>query len=516
MNFSILSKRLYLVLLSIIMLLTGCRERFHRTREARGLWVTRWEWTKTKPDEPDPAGTQQQNICRIFDEARRTNMNMILFQIRGNADAFYRSNYEPWSQLLTGTLGQEPDWDPLAFAIEQAHRRGLELHAWFNTFPAWRGTNPPPPCNPPHIINQHPEWLICDQEGNPMPLSDHYVSLSPGIPEVRNYLLRVVMDIVSHYDIDGLHFDYIRYPESADKLGYSHDSISVALFHSPEGNPNRLTWADWQRENINQFVRAVYDSVTHCKPWVILSAAVIGKYNTSSWNGYHVVFQDARQWLADSKIDFVAPMIYWPTTHQTAPFGPIASDWLIGYERNRYAFPGMMINRLDTRTWPLKELLSELAIVRDHGNGMIFFSYSGLETARQLLHQSGFPFPANPPAMPWKDNTPPLYPQQLRAFVLPDGTVRLEWSEPDSSDEVLRYNIFRSTTLPMDLSDARHLIYITAPGETSFIDQNVKSGRTYHYVVTALDRVNNESPPSNIATLGIAAKLFATHTGRVQ
>ena len=495
-------KTLLLLIFILPLFFAQCKRphvKYDQTKEARGIWVTRWEWAK--PEFQNNPEAQQERIMDILDLAKQAKLNFVLFQVRGNGDAFYRSEFEPWSNLLTGELGKDPGWDPLQFAVEQAHQRGLELHTWVNTFPAWRGTEPPPHTTPEHVYYAHPEWIICDKNGDPMSLSGHYVNLSPGIPEVRRYVHDVCMDIIKKYDIDGMHFDYIRYPEGSPDLGYSHDSISVRLFNSKQGNPQNLSWEDWQRENINQFVRQFYNDATGLKPWVKISAAVIGKYDYSKWNGYHVVYQDALQWIKEGKIDFICPMIYWQISHPTAPFDIITHQWLKNYLHSRYIFPGMMINKLGSDNWPPEEVVKQVMAVREaEGNGMVFFSFSGLEKANDLLKNRGFQFLANFPSMPWKDGKPPMDPQNLQAEVSGSRTVMLSWQAPDSAlqtSPVHRYNIFRSEKTPVDVFAGKNLIHIARAKETAFIDAVPDPDKTYFYVVTALDRVNNESPPSN-------------------
>ncbi|MGH2566859.1 MAG: glycoside hydrolase family 10 protein, partial [Bacteroidota bacterium] len=241
-----------------ISLLAGCgKQVFTGKREARGVWMSRFEYADdSSRSNPDRA---QRRIREVFEQARRAKFNMVFFQVRGNGDAFYRSAYEPWSLMLTGTLGQDPGWDPLQFALDEAHRLGLELHAWLNTFPVWRGKTPPAESTPRSVYLEHPDWLVCDSDGKPMPLNDGYVNVSPGIPAARQHVLDVVMDMVEKYDVDGIHFDYIRYPEESTARGYSHDSISVARFTSTEGNPKRLAWDHWQREQVNEFVIDAYN-----------------------------------------------------------------------------------------------------------------------------------------------------------------------------------------------------------------------------------------------------------------
>ena len=490
------------ILLSSLMIILQCKPpkiKYDQTKEARGIWVTRWEWAK--PELQGDSLALQQRIIEIFDIVRKAKFNFVLFQVRGSADAFYRSNFEPWSAGLTGELGKDPGWDPLQFAIHQAHERGLELHAWVNTFPAWRGKQPPPHTTPEHVYNAHPEWIICDESGKPMPLSGHYVYLSPGIPQVRKYVHDVCLDIVKNYDIDGIHFDYIRYPERSPTLGYSHDSISVELFSSYEGNPKQLEWDDWQRENVNQFVRQFYDDAVRLKPWIKISAAVIGKYDFSKWNGYHVVYQDALQWIKEGKIDFVCPMIYWPSNHSSAPFGPIAKQWLKKYIHSRYIFPGIMINRLGSENWPPNELSKQVTLVRKlNGNGLVFFSFSGLEKVNRLLNTEGFEYWANFPPLPWRQGKPPLDPQGLRVEINGTRTVLLTWDAPDTSLQtvpVYRYNIFRSEKSPVNIFKAGNLIHIAKATDIGYIDAVPDPTKTYFYVITALDRFNNESPPSN-------------------
>lgn len=491
-------KFIILFLTSLLLLGSVCKRERPGTKEARGLWVTRWEWAVNS--DTNRAEAQKERINSIFDLAKKAKMNFILFQIRGNGDAFYQSSLEPWSELLTGTLGKNPGWDPLAYALEQAHLRGLELHAWFNTFPAWRGTEPPPHTMPENVYNAHPEWIICDKNGKRMPLSSHYVNLSPGIPEARDYIHAVALEIVKKYNIDGFHFDYIRYPESSNSLGYSQDPVSLNLFNSPDGNPKQLNWDDWQRENINIFVRKFYDEATAAKPWLKISAAVIGKYDYSNWNGFHIVYQDARAWMSEDKIDFIIPMIYWQSNHPTAPFGAIAKNWF-DFPHERFIFPGMSANKLGTKDWPPDEAARQVTFMRNNGgNGMVFFSFSGLQKAMKELNHDGFRYLANLPAMSWKDDIPPMDPRNLRAKFTSSGNALLIWSPPDSLMEpidVKQYNIFRSSSSPVDFHNAENLIHITAAADTFFLDSKIEPGRVYFYAVTALDRVNNESPPSN-------------------
>ncbi|MDZ7261783.1 MAG: family 10 glycosylhydrolase [candidate division KSB1 bacterium] len=499
----LLSGLLFLLNFSLL-----CEKPFTGKREARGVWVTRWEYTTSLNTRN--AAVQQQKIIEIMKSARRAKLNMVFFQVRGQADACYPSHFEPWAAELTDTLGKDPGWDPLQFAIEQAHRFGLELHAWFNTFTAWRGQMPPPATRPEHIYNAHPEWLCADSAGVPMSLNSHYVFVSPGIPEVREHVHQVAIDIVRNYNVDGIHFDYIRYPEKSNTRGYSHDSISVRRFHSLMENPQGLSWEDWQREQINLFVRRFYEEATALKPMVKISAAVIGKYDWSQWNGYHAVFQDARQWLEEGNMDFLVPMIYWRRHHPEAPFGKIAREWLEKYSYHRYIFPGINARKDNLPDWPEDELERQVEIIRHrNGRGMVFFSYSALErhwenlgAADQLVinFPKGFTYLANVPPMPWKDSHPPRPPRNLRVLKVSPDSIVIAWqpSLPASDgDSAEYYNVYRSTRTPVDISTAANLLAITATADTVFVDREMGKSMKYYYLVTALDDGDNESLASN-------------------
>jgi uncharacterized lipoprotein YddW (UPF0748 family) len=297
---------------------------FSEMKEGRAVWISRWEWTGRRNLSEDQA-----KIRQIFEDLRFGRFNMALFQVRGQADAFYRSQHEPWAKELTGEFGQDPGWDPLKYAIEQAHSRGIELHAWVSVYPMWRGTSPPPHSTPEHIYHQHyPEWVCHDSKKRPMALNKGYIFVSPGNPEAREHLLKVCLDIISRYDVDGIHFDYIRYPGTE----YSHDPVSIARFRDQAKVSNPLSWSDWQREQVNTFVREFYRRSMKIRPDLIVSAAVIGKYRAprSGWDGYNIVYQDAKAWAREGTIDLICPMLYWPIGPSSpAPFEHYLRQWLV-------------------------------------------------------------------------------------------------------------------------------------------------------------------------------------------
>ena len=486
------------VLFSAALLMTGCgRQVFTGKHEARGVWMSRFEYTSERlRSNPEAAKAR---IRAVFEKARAARMNMIIFQVRGNGDAFYRSSVEPWSNLLTDTLGKDPGWDPLAFAIDEAHRLGLELHAWVNAFPFWRGGEPPTPSDPPNPYYAHPEWTVCDKDGKPMtwdPPNNNYISASPGIPAVRNHILSVVKDIITKYDVDGIHFDYIRYPEGSPTHGYSHDSTSVARFNSAEGNPDRLDWDNWQREQINRFVFDAYNLLTETKPWVKMSASVIGKYTGPGWTGYNIVYQDARRWMQASKIDFIVPMIYHERSHPTHPFIPLITDWHDRASYQRFVYPGLAARMADRFGWG--EVEAQVDAVRDHGlPGLVFFSAGGLEQTWDMLGGRSFPYWANVPAMPWKPGTTPAAPGSCSASVV-NGIATVSWQSGDSAHEYI-FNVYRSAAPTIDPNDVFSILTITGRGAASHTDSTAGTSAWY-YAVAAVDRAGRESELSPVFT----------------
>lgn len=270
-----------------------------RARPAtRALWVTRFDY-RTRED-----------VVRAVDAAASAGFDAVLFQVRGNATAFYRSSLEPWAQELGGA---DPGFDPLQVAIDAARERGIALHAWFNVMPAWWGTDLP--SDPKQLWNARKEWLWYDQRGAPQPLSDRfYVSVNPCLPEVRRYLGDVVRDLVARYAIDGLHLDYVRFPNeppgtpAGSGSDYPRDERTLALYQKATGkapDDDRKAWDAWRCEQVTAVVRDVARIVREVRPEAELSAAV----GPDLAKALHH-FQDVRTWLREGLVDALYPMNY--------------------------------------------------------------------------------------------------------------------------------------------------------------------------------------------------------------
>ncbi len=347
--------------------------------EARAVWFSRFEYGS------------EADIRRQIASADSCHCNIILFQIRGQADAYYLSQVEPWSDQLGGGY---PGFDPLAVAIEEARLRGMELHAYVNTFPLWNGSNPP--SSPDHIYNAHPEWVMLDQSGTPMDPAGGYAYLSPGISQAVQHVKDVISDIATHYDIDGIHLDYIRYPGTS----YSHDDSSLARFlREYGGTPQELPdqWKQFRRNLVTQFVGDIYQLVTGLKPWVKISAAVWGEF----YDGYTYYYQDSHGWLEQGYLDFSAPMIY---TGNTSTFGSRLRNHVANsYGRHVYAGIGIYLSAVDPAT-----MLAEVDISRDElAPGQAMFAVSDLSSSYRLALTGGpYADRAEVPVMSWKEPRP--------------------------------------------------------------------------------------------------------------
>jgi uncharacterized lipoprotein YddW (UPF0748 family) len=275
----------------------------------RAMWVTRFDY-QTPHD-----------IDRVMEACKLAGMNTVLFQVRGNATASYKSADEPWSERFNWV---DPGFDPLATAIEAAHERGLALKAWVNVVPAWWGTTAP--TDPKHVWNAHKDWLWYDQHGKLQPFTDKfYVSLNPCLPEVRKYLAGVMRDLVARYDLDGLHLDYIRFPnDKVDaKTDYPRDARTVKLFRgetgkTPEQDP--AGWSAWRTEQVSNLLREIRRQVRQERPDLELSAAV----GPEPERALEHHFQDVRTWAAEELVDAFYPMNY---TKESATFAKRVELW---------------------------------------------------------------------------------------------------------------------------------------------------------------------------------------------
>nr|MCU0623047.1 family 10 glycosylhydrolase [Gemmatimonadaceae bacterium] len=306
-------------------------------REFRGLWVT----TVGNTDWPSVPGLDAEahraELRVVFDRAAALGFNAVVLQVRSAGDAIYPSGLEPWARVLTGRQGQDPGWDPLAFAVAEAHARGLELHAWFNPFRAGRVADSAL-LAPTHLWRARPDLAR---------LAHGQLWFDPGEPEVRAHALRVIADVVTRYDIDGVHLDdyFYPYPTSAERPVGFPDDASYARWLAGGGTP--MARGDWRRQNVDRFVEALFAEVRRVRPTVKVGISPFGIWRpghppgVKGLDAYADIYADARQWLARGWVDYFAPQLYWPIASPGQPFVPLLAWWQ-GVNTSRvHLWPGL-------------------------------------------------------------------------------------------------------------------------------------------------------------------------------
>ncbi len=328
---------------------------FGAEREFRAAWVAtvhNIDW----PSRPGlPEATQKAELRAILDRAAQLKLNAILFQVRPASDALYASTREPWSQFLTGRQGADPGYDPLAFAISEAHARGIELHAWINPFRA--ASNAATPLAPNHIAKKHPEWV-----------RRHGAQLwvDPGEPAAREYVLSVFQEIVRRYDIDGVHIDDYFYPYPLKGKGpWFPDDATWQQYGVKSG----LSREDWRRDNINKFVQAMYRTVKATRPAARVGISPFGIWRPgipatteAQLDAYAHLYADSRKWLAEGWCDYFSPQLYWSIQPAKQSF-PVLLKWWRAQSNGTPVWPGIATERIGSKR-PASEIINQIALTR--------------------------------------------------------------------------------------------------------------------------------------------------------
>ena len=387
-------------------------------REFRAVWVAtvgNIDW----PSKPGLTTAQQQaELTAILDRAALVGLNAVILQVRPAADALYRSRYEPWSEFLTGQMGRAPSpaYDPLAFAVAEAHRRGLELHAWFNPYRA-RYDEARGPVADNHVSRRKPEIVRRYARSRWM---------DPGEPETRAWSLRVIADVVRRYDVDGVHIDDYFYPYPEED-GTTHrtiefpDSASYARYQTEGG---QLARDDWRRANVDGFVHAMYDTVHAVKPWVRVGISPFGIYrpkqpvNACCFDAYTQLYADSRRWWREGWADYLTPQLYWKIAARRQSYPELLGWWAAQNVRGRNLWPGNYLSRVGPRAtdWSVAEIDSQILVTRAQpgATGNVWFSMQPLmrNTAgvADSLRFGAYAAPALVPASPWLPGHAPAAP----------------------------------------------------------------------------------------------------------
>lgn len=508
MNFSSLLKRsaLAAVLLAIAALPMSSGVK----REVRSVWMAT-VWALDWPSSTSSTTAQKNEMVKYLDVLQKNNFNAVYFQVRTMSDAFYKSSYEPWSSYLTGTRGKDPGWDPLAFVVEECHKRGMECHAWVNPYRFSTGSN----------------WSTAqDQALKSAGMLLAYTKsdgktttiLNPGLESVRKRIVDVCKEIISNYDVDGLVFDDYFYPEGIPVTSSAGD---YDLWQESDAS---MTFGDWRRNNVNQMVADVYNMVQQQKPYVrfgispagaaCTSAAVAAKHGidrcpvASDWQ-YDGIFSDPVAWLEAGTIDYISPQLYWKTNHKTNPFGPMTKWWSYvakHFGRHHYASHSISFLNSSNTTSDWEEIGKQVQFSRDYTEneapGAVFYSAAYITGKKQSgfgewLQVNKFQNKALTPAIDWKKSDL----EKVQVSALNKRATVLSWAGVDN----VRYSVYavpesvNVETLDSNIP-AEYLLGVSYKTTYTMPDDK-KSG--YNYAVCVLDRYGNEYEPVYYGQSGV-------------
>lgn len=508
MNFSSLLKRsaLAAVLLAIAALPMSSGVK----REVRSVWMAT-VWALDWPSSTSSTTAQKNEMVKYLDVLQKNNFNAVYFQVRTMSDAFYKSSYEPWSSYLTGTRGKDPGWDPLAFVVEECHKRGMECHAWVNPYRFSTGSN----------------WSTAqDQALKSAGMLLAYTKsdgktttiLNPGLESVRKRIVDVCKEIISNYDVDGLVFDDYFYPEGIPVTSSAGD------YDLWQKSGASMTFGDWRRNNVNQMVADVYKMVQQQKPYVrfgispagaaCTSAAVAAKHGidrcpvASDWQ-YDGIFSDPVAWLEAGTVDYISPQLYWKTNHKTNPFGPMTKWWSYvakHFGRHHYASHSISFLNSSNTTSDWEEIGKQVQFSRDYTEneapGAVFYSAAYVTGKKQSgfgewLQVNKFQNKALTPAIDWKKSDL----EKVQVSALSKRATVLSWAGVDN----VRYSVYavpesvNVETLDSNIP-AEYLLGVSYKTTYTMPDDK-KSG--YNYAVCVLDRYGNEYEPVYYGQSGV-------------
>lgn len=465
-------------------------------RELRAVWVA----TIENIDWPSRKGLssqqQQQEFIDLLERHQRNGINAVIFQVRPASDAFYASPYEPWSEYLTGRQGQPPIpyYDPLEFMVTETHKRGMEFHAWFNPYRAVvnvRSSN----VASNHITRLKPQWFVTYGDNR---------YFDPGIPEARSYVTEVIRDVVRRYDIDAVHFDDYFYPYRINNREF------------PDANSYRtygkgLFIDDWRRSNVDTIIQMLNRAIKTEKPWVKFGISPFGVWRnqykdpqgsaTRGLSNYDDLYADVIKWQRLGWIDYLMPQLYWEFGHRLVPY-EVLVNWWAAHAYGRHMYIGHGAYRLgSSASWrDPGELPRQIQATRALNTiqGSAFYSSKSFDGnplgISDSLHNHLYRYPALRPTMPWLDNIAPRPPYFTDAFEKPNG-LEIRWADDDTTGQTRQFVLYRfEEGQVINVNDPTKIIGIVpVMPDPMVIDHSYIKGRSYIYIVTALDRMQNES-----------------------
>jgi uncharacterized lipoprotein YddW (UPF0748 family) len=485
-------------------------------REMRAVWIA----TAKRIDYPKSLDSKKQRdeFVKLLDIYKKIGINAIFFQVRPAADAFFASKYEPWSEWLTGKQGQAPNpyYDPLEFMVQECHKRNMEFHAWFNPFRAVATISRADVAHN-HISNTKPNWVFT---------YDINKYFNPGIPEVRDYVIKVISDVVQRYDIDGVHFDDYFYP-------YPVRGANKKIIPLPDNNTflqyntgfNNIE--DWRRDNMSRFIKEMNISIKKIKPTMKFGISPSGIYrnkgvgkeigsNTRGFEHYNYLYADVLKWLQEKWIDYVSPQIYWYIGHRAADYKTLVEWWSKHtYGRHLYIGHGIYMakaNAPDSHWRNPSELPDQVRMNRANPKVLGSIFYKGATFYRNplgfndSLRTNFYKVPVLPPTMPWLDNVLPPVPTDLFAFKL-GKYYFLSWENPKTEDNTTQdtasyYAVYKFKGERIGQIKKENIYEIVNEPEILITRKRFAFFRKkYTFTVTAFDKLHNESAPCEPITI---------------
>lgn len=493
-------KKMSLLIAMVVVLLCGCASSRQSVTDSRHKREFRGAWIQCVNGQFMGMGTDamKRTLTYQLDELQKDGVNAIIFQVRAECDALYASPYEPWSRFLTGQQGTAPSpyWDPLAWMVEQCHKRGMEIHAWINPYRAKTKTTS-------ELASSH----IAVRQPNRVFTYDGQYILNPGMPENREYICKVAADIVRRYDIDGFHIDDYFYPYPAAGATIPDDE---QYRQYRNGIADR---GDWRRYNVNLFMKQLHDSIKKVKPWVKFGVSPFGIYrnkrtaaigsNTKGLQNYDDLYADVLLWINNGWVDYCVPQLYWQIGHSAADYKTLI-EWWNRYAGGRPLYIGEDVERTVKYPDLANPKLNQMPAKYRLHNHMHNVSGTVLWYAKAVVDNVGnygsmlrnvyWKYPALQPRMPFIDGKAPGKVRGLKPVWTADGYI-LFWTKPKGKgwkDEACRYVVYRfAPGEKVRIGDPSKIVSITTD---TYLKLPYEDGKTkYTYVVTALDRMQNES-----------------------
>ncbi len=457
-------------------------------REFRAAWVTtlmNLDW----PSRPGLSSAEQQReLIAILDHAAELNLNAVILQVRSMGEAFYDSRHAPWSHFLTGEMGRGPNpaWDPLEFAVREAHRRGLELHAWLNPYRVHNNVEAGG-IGPGHISRTQPG--IVRRYAN-------LLWLDPTAEATRDHIMDVVLEVVRNYDIDGIQFDDYFYPWPRDGLDFPDDENWRAY----RQRGGRMERGDWRRRHVDELIQRFYREVKQEDPAVKVGISPFGIWRPEHPEGiagtdqYDVLYADPKKWLNQGWLDYLAPQLYWSTEQERQSYARLLAWWVSENTRNRHIWPGLATWKITASDWPVNEILKQIDLARRQrgATGHIHFRYAWLLNNRNnistILKERAYPTPALVPASPWLGSAPPSRPEVALREGAGEGGHSLQIRSPEGEN----VRLWALYTRERDGWHFRQVLPAN-PRNQGTIRIPASRERITRIAVSAVDRVGNES-----------------------